>query len=726
MQRIGKNFGATEFECVFVDRRIEGNLLPLPGRTVDCRANAVLPFPSTIPIGTTFGPGPFDTSGLDSSASQDPLVLDGDPDRLDEEPLSRDSASTFEALPSAHPAFARLLEVDSAAPIEKLPDNGFSWLTALKGTIAYSSALSLKPPSSGILPATRTRLRRRAPRLRSERDATDMKSQVVSDSMQSVEPQLAWWQKGLIYQIYPMSFQDSNGDGCGDLQGVIRRLDYLESLSIDALWLSPIFASPMHDNGYDVSDYKSVHPQFGDLSDFDRLLEQAHRRGIKVLLDLVPNHTSDEHAWFVQSRSSRDNPKRDWYIWRDPAPDGGPPNNWISFFGGPAWTFDESSGQYYMHQFDTHQPELNYRHPQVLPAVLDVMRFWLDRGVDGYRIDTAWLMMKDERFRNEPPAPDWDGVDPHESLIHTRTQSVEGIHGLIRAFRREADRYGAFLVGEIYLPLEELTAYYGQDFDECHLPFNFHLIHTPFRAGAIRRLVERYEACLPAGAWPCWVNGNHDKPRTASRVGAENARLANLLLLTLRGTPTVYYGEELGMPSIPIRKDIARDPIARRQPEKAALLGRDQSRTPMQWDDSPQGGFTSRPQGGWLPLGQDWRERNVACQQRDPTSELSFFRQLASLRRREPALHGGGYESVGEDSDQVFCYRRFRPRADGFIVCLNFSSQSRSLDLSSCGERAQLELSTLLSGKRGVQLKNLNLAPREGVLLRLRKGPGGG
>ena len=362
----------------------------------------------------------------------------------------------------------------------------------------------------------------------------------------------SWWQKGIIYQIYPRSYQDSDGDGIGDLNGIGQRLDYVQSLGVDAIWLSPIYPSPMHDFGYDVADYTAVHPMFGTMADFESLLADVHARGLKLLLDLVPNHTSDEHAWFRESRSSRDNPKRAWYIWRDPAADGGPPNNWLSHFGGPAWTFDEETGQYYLHQFVPQQPELNYRHPDVLPAMMEQMRFWLDKGVDGFRVDVLPLLLKDPLFRDEPPNPDWDGVDPFASLRHIYTNSVPGIHKLVQQMRAVMDEYGQrLMVGETYLPFEELVTYYGPDLDECHLPFNFHLILAPWQAQAVRRLVEEYEAALPPGAWPNWVLGNHDQRRCASRVGAAQARVATMLLLTLPGTATTDHGHESGLDKVP-------------------------------------------------------------------------------------------------------------------------------------------------------------------------------
>ncbi len=529
-----------------------------------------------------------------------------------------------------------------------------------------------------------------------------------------------WWQTGIIYQIYPRSFQDSNGDGVGDLRGILSRLDYVQSLGVKAIWLSPIYPSPMHDFGYDVADYCDIHPLFGTMADFDALLADVHRRGMKLILDLVPNHTSDEHPWFIESRSSRDNPKRDWYIWRDPAPDGGPPNNWLSFFGGPAWTFDSRTGQYYLHQFVKQQPELNYRNPAVLAAMLDNMRFWLDKGVDGFRVDVIWLMMKDALFRDEPPNPHWDGVNPHNSLLHIYTANLPEVHDLIRAMRRVLDEYDQrMMVGEIYLPNDELVKYYGEALDECHLPFNFQLIRAPWDAVAVRRLVDAYEAVLPRGGWPNWVLGNHDQHRLATRVGVEQARVANMLLLTLRGTPTCYYGDEIGMVDVPIPPDKIQDPPAVNQPEIAHIVGRDPERTPMQWDDSPNAGFTVPGVEPWLPVAPDYRTRNVAVQERDPASMLNFFRSLAALRNAEPALHVGAYRSVDAGSEAVFAYLR-EHRPTRFLIVLNFSDQGCELDLSAVAPAGEIVLSTGMNRSGAVDLAALELAANEGLVVRCR------
>lgn len=529
-----------------------------------------------------------------------------------------------------------------------------------------------------------------------------------------------WWQTGIIYQIYPRSYQDSNGDGIGDLNGIRQRLDYIQSLGVKAIWLSPIFPSPMHDFGYDVADYVGIHPMFGTMADFEALLADVHARDMKLILDLVPNHSSDEHEWFKESRSSRDNPKRDWYIWRDPAPDGGPPNNWLSFFGGPAWTYDETTGQYYLHQFVTQQPELNYRHPDVLPAMLDNMRFWLDKGVDGFRVDVIWLMLKDEKLRNEPPNPDWDGVDPFGSLQHIYTQNVPGIHDIVRQMRGLLDEYDErMMVGEIYLPFDELAKYYGRSQDECHLPFNFHLIKLDWDASKVRELVEAYEASLPDDGWPNWVLGNHDQHRIASRVGSEQARIANMLLLTLRGTPTTYYGEEIGMENVPIPPEFIQDPPAVNQPEIADVVGRDPERTPMQWDSSANAGFAQKDITTWLPVADDYLSRNVVQQNEESTSMLNLYRALVKLRAEEPALSMGDYVSVETAVPGIFAYQRTYPDAASFLIVLNFGNDIHTLDLSEIAPKGKVTISSGLKRSGLVDLKNLVINQNEGLVIRL-------
>jgi alpha-glucosidase len=478
-----------------------------------------------------------------------------------------------------------------------------------------------------------------------------------------------WWQSAVLYQIYPWSFQDSDGDGIGDLRGIESRLDYLVELGVDAIWLSPIFPSPMADFGYDVADYCGIDPRFGTLADFDSLLASAHARGLKLLLDFVPNHSSDQHPWFVESRSSRDNGKRDWYIWRDAAPDGGPPNNWISDFGGSAWTWDETTGQYYYHAFLKEQPDLNWRNPEVRAAMLDVLRFWFARGVDGFRIDVLWHIVKHSGFPDNPQNPDWDpATGEMNRVFQLHSTDQPEVHDIAAEMRAIADAFGRegderVLIGEIYLPVERLMRYYGQHGEGVHLPFNFQLIDAPWDARHLARMIVEYEAALPLGGWPNWVLGNHDRPRSATKRGPAQARVAAMLLLTLRGTPTLYYGDELGMENGDIPPDRVRDPRELREPGLG--LGRDPVRTPMPWDDSAQGGFTiGEP---WLPLGAENVARAVAAQEGDPASLLHFTRAMIALRKANPALRHGRLD-IMRAHDQCLAFRRVAE--DQALTCI--------------------------------------------------------
>ena len=467
---------------------------------------------------------------------------------------------------------------------------------------------------------------------------------------------LPWWETGAIYQIYPRSFQDSDGDGIGDLAGIEQRLDYLAALGIEAIWLSPIFPSPMADFGYDVADYCDIDPVFGDLATFDRLLAAVHQRGLKLILDFVPNHSSDQHPWFLASRASRDDPKRDWYIWRDAAPGGGPPNNWISDFGGSAWAWDEPTGQYYLHAFLKEQPDLNWRNPDLRAAMMGVMKFWLDRGIDGFRIDVLWHIVKAADFPDNPLNPEWteQRTERDRVIQHYSTDQPEA-HAIAAEMRALADSYGArLLVGEIFLPNDRHARWYGtKERPQVHLPFNFQLIESAWDARELASVIAAYEASLPSHGWPNWVIGSHDAPRIAARIGEAQARVAAMLLLTLRGTPTLYQGDELGIGRVDIAPEQMRDPQHFRQPH--LNIGRDRSRTPMPWDASPNAGFTSGDP--WLPLHTDWPTRNVAAQAEDPLSMLALYRALLNLRRSEPALTSGDLQLI-DAPDGVLAYRR--------------------------------------------------------------------
>ena len=524
---------------------------------------------------------------------------------------------------------------------------------------------------------------------------------------------LRWWQAEAFYEVYVRSFQDTNGDGVGDLPGVVRRLEYLADLGVGAVWLTPFYPSPQRDFGYDVSDYCDVDPALGTLADFDRLVAEAHRRGLRVVVDLVANHTSSEHPWFQEARSSRTSRRRDWYVWRDPHPAGGPPNNWISFFGGPAWTFDPQTGQYYLHQFLPEQPDLNYRNPEVLDAMVRVMRFWLDRGVDGFRLDAAWLLVEDDQFRDEPPNPDWrPGMRERDRLVHLFTEDQPGTHEVLRRLRRALEDYhdrDAVLVGEVYLPCDRLVQYYGSpQAPACHLPFNFMLVELPaerWTAEDLRGTVQAYEAALPPWAWPNWVLGNHDRPRVATRLGEDRARLAHFLLLTLRGTPTLYYGDELGLRDQPVAPERVLDVPGFR--EWGGRWSRDAVRTPMPWDATAHAGFsTAQP---WLPTPADYARRNVQVQREEPRSFLNMVRRLLHLRREIPALIGGSLQ-LQHAPPGVLSYTR-EVGGDRVEVLLNFTAEPVRIPGA-----AKVLLSTHLD--REGEETNIQLRPHEGLLVR--------
>jgi alpha-glucosidase len=533
---------------------------------------------------------------------------------------------------------------------------------------------------------------------------------MVSEMKQS---DASWWRDGIFYQIYPRSFQDTNADGVGDIAGIIDRLPYLLTLGVDAVWLSPIFSSPMADFGYDISDYTGIDPLFGTIEDFDALVSAAHAAGLKVILDLVPNHTSEQHPWFVESRSSRGNAKRDWYIWRDPGPDGGPPNNWLSEFGGSAWRHDASTGQYYYHAFLAQQPDLNWRNPAVREAIYDVMRFWLRRGVDGFRVDVIWHLMKDAEFRDNPPNPHYrQGRPPHEKILTQYSTDRPEVHDVIAQMRRVADEFGSrVLIGEVYLPLQRLVAYYGNDLTGAQMPFNFALLSTLWSARSIEKIIADYEGALPAGAWPNWVLGNHDRPRVASRVGQDQARVAAMLLLTLRGTPTLYYGDEIGMRQVAIAPDQVRDPFEKNVP--GIGVGRDGCRTPMQWDATPAAGFSASTP--WLPVSDDFQQENVINLEADAQSILSLYKALIRLRKHLPQLVSGDYVPLAAQGD-LLLYRR-QSGGTSIVIALNLGAEPISIASDAAGLTGEILLSTFLD-RQGEKIQDaLDLRGNEGVMI---------
>jgi alpha-glucosidase len=521
----------------------------------------------------------------------------------------------------------------------------------------------------------------------------------------------SWWRDGVLYQIYPRSFADANGDGIGDLRGIIARLDHLEWLGIDGIWLNPTMPSPNKDWGYDVADYCAVDPDLGTLEDLDALIEEAGTRGIRVLLDLVPNHTSDQHEWFQDALSGRDARHRDFYVWADPKPDGSPPNNWLSNFGGPAWTFHEPTGQYFLHNFLAEQPDLNWWSEEVRAAFDEILRFWYRRGIAGFRIDVCHAIVNDAELRDDPPpGPDDHPYIQRQELKQVYSMNRPELHDVLRRWRAVSDEEDPprMLVGETYvLDLESLIPFYGRN-DELNLAFNFLFVHADLDAAQLRAIVEGVEAMLPEGSWPVYTGSNHDAGRLTTRWAQDDprrARAALLLLLTLRGTPFLYYGDELALPDVPQDPETALDPVARRTGDPAD--NRDVCRTPMPWSDEPGGGFTDAAATPWLPFG-DLAANNVADQREDPDSTLRLTRELIALRRDREDLRGGGYETL-DAPDGAWAYRR----GDGTAVALNLSDAPVSV--------GGIE-GTVLAGTdrgRGGAVFDGALAPWEGVVVAL-------
>ncbi len=520
-----------------------------------------------------------------------------------------------------------------------------------------------------------------------------------------------WWKDGVIYQIYPRSFQDANGDGVGDLEGIRQRLDHLAWLGVDAIWISPCFPSPMADFGYDVADYCDIDPLFGNLADFDRLLADAHAHNIKVVLDWVPNHTSNQHPWFLESRASRNNPTRDWYVWRDAKPDGSMPNNWTSMFGGSAWERDDATGQFFLHTFLKEQPELNWRNPELVAAMHGVLRFWLDRGVDGFRIDVIHRIGKDPALRDNPPAP--GSLYTWGNQRHEHDEDHPDIHAMLRALRAITDAYPErMLVGEIGLPPQQVATYYGDD-DELHLGFNFAFLHCKWDADRFRTEIERFEGLLAPTSWPDVVLGNHDVPRHASRyehpaLGDARMRLAALMLLTVRGTPFLYYGEEIGMRNIAVPTERLRDPLTW---TLHPSLSRDPERTPMCWDATPAAGFTTSAEP-WLPIGPQPPGTDVATQREDRSSLLWFYKDVLALRRAHASLHRGSYRSL-DAPEGVLSYER-RSGSEIARIALNFSDAPQRVNLGA--GRIAHELHSNASASVA-SAASIELGPCEGVVL---------
>jgi len=496
-----------------------------------------------------------------------------------------------------------------------------------------------------------------------------------------------WWKHAIIYEVYPRSFQDSNGDGVGDMNGITSRLDYLKDLGVDAIWITPMYPSPQVDFGYDIADYESFDPQYGTMADFDRLMSEAKKRNIRIIMDYVANHTSDQNPWFLESRSSRTNPKRDWYIWRDGKGPGQPPNNWQSWFGHSAWTYDQKIGQWYYHYFYVQQPDLNWRNPEVRKAMYDVMRFWLDRGAAGFRMDAVSRLFEDPNLHDDPILPGKNAFgDPN--IQHKYTDDLPEVHDVLREMRNLVDRYAGnpVLISEADEPnIRDLDKMYGANDDEVQLPMDFQIADVnTLSATRFRELLDDVEF-NPLKGQPYFFFSNHDQARTWDRYGdgIHNDQIAKLmatLLLTTHCTPQMYYGEEIGMrTTVPTRIEDVKDPVGRTGWPKDK--GRDGERTPMQWDDSKNAGFSTASKT-WLPVPPSAAQYNVANEQADPNSIFNFYKHVIALRRDLPALRDGSYVAVNRNDPNVLAYLRTANGSAPVLVALNMSAQEQTVNFS--------------------------------------------
>jgi alpha-glucosidase len=520
----------------------------------------------------------------------------------------------------------------------------------------------------------------------------------------------AWWQHAVFYEIYPRSFADSNHDGVGDLKGITSKLDYLKDLGIDAIWISPCFPSPQVDFGYDVSDYQNIDPMYGTLADFDTLASEAKKRNIRIILDFVVNHSSHQHKWFLDSRSSRNSSYRDWYIWRDGKGPGQPPNNWVSIFGGSAWKFDPTTNQYYYHYFYAEQPDLNWRNPAVKDAMFDVTRWWYHRGVAGFRLDAVDTLFEDPALKDNPLLPGKDKLgDPNEDQRYN--SKLPEVHDALRGLRKVADENNAVLIGETWTAdIAELNRYYGEGNNELQMPMDF--LFTTVNKLSPADFRKQIAAVDGASGWPVFVISNHDIVRSADRYGdgKHNDQIAKVmaaLYLTLRGTPIMYYGEEIGMKTTPpTRKEDVKDPIGR--VGWPLEKGRDGERTPMQWDGTENAGFTTAKP--WLPVPPTYKTHNVADESKDPNSVLEFYRSVLKLRHTNPALLEGSYAALNESDPHVLSYLRSY-QGHTVLVALNMSASAQKVNFEISKQGFSSAQSLLATPKSSVNGDEVTLEP---------------
>jgi alpha-glucosidase len=542
-------------------------------------------------------------------------------------------------------------------------------------------------------------------------------------STHAINPgEMEWWKRGVIYEIYVRSFQDSNGDGIGDLAGIESRIDYLHWLGVTVIWLTPIYPSPQVDCGYDVADYLGVDRIHGSLQEFDRLLAALHDKGIRLVMDLVPNHTSAQHPWFKEACCSRESDKRAWYLWQNPGPHGQPPNNWQSTFGGSMWQWHQETEQFYLRTYLPEQPDLNWQHPEVRQAIFNAMRFWLARGVDGFRIDAMTHLIKDAQLRDDPPNPDYRlGMTEAHKQQAIWSKNQPEVHEILAEMRKVTDEYSdRLLMGEDYLSLGEMISYYGRTKPGVNFPFNFQLLEADWTAEHLRNLIDQYFAKLGQRDWPNWVLSNHDRARVATRIGGDRARGAALLLFTLRGTPTIYYGDELGMQDVPIPLEQRQDKRGLRQPGYG--LGRDRCRTPMRWNSDEYAGFSTHEP--WLPIGDGYQEQNVMELAKDSGSMLNLYRRLIEIRNSSRALLDGEYLPL-RSTHGTLAYLRTDGH-DCYLIAVNIESEAVECELEMApvmatqfALRGELVLSTTMNRDSSRCDHRIPLAAHEGVIVRL-------
>ncbi len=533
-----------------------------------------------------------------------------------------------------------------------------------------------------------------------------------------------WSKNAVTYQIYPISFKDSNGDGKGDLAGIIEKIDYLNgsenSLGINAVWICPFYRSPMLDFGYDIEDFMDIDPIFGGMPNFDQLVEELHKRDIKLIIDFVGNHTSDRHKWFTESRSSRDNPKRDWYVWRDGVNDG-PPNNWISVFGGSAWELDTSTHQYYLHSFLKEQPDLNWRNPEVREAMSAVIDFWVGKGVDGLRIDAFLHFIEDKLLREDPVNVFYNkkGDDPYNALVHVHSVGDLDQTGLLGDFIKETlERHkDIMIVGEAYLDPKGIHTLQNAYSSDRFTIFNFNFINKKWSAPEYKKIIDEYLLGIPAHFLPNFVFGNHDVDRVASRIGEAEARMAAFLQFTLPGMPFIYYGDEIGMTNTKIPHDALKDIVAKIF--SGYHGGRDPERTPMQWDETPYGGFSShRP---WLPVNDNYKTVNVEHEQHDEQSVLSFYKKIIRLRKEHEILRAGEYIPVNSNASNILSFER-RLGNKRYFISINFGANIERELLPPYTKKPQIVFSTASRFSSPISNQVLELMPFEGYVLTLESG----